>query len=178
MPRSDVCQEPVVRSKTVNATTVVRPEDMKDMSMAQLRKLWRQRVGRKDPPRIRSLLLRELAWHDQQAVQGGVDAQTRALLLSAIKQAKNIPTHHSPRSRRTPRKQPRPKLDLVPGTKLVRTWHGRKHEIIVHDKDHFGGPFEYNGQTFRGLTAIAEKITGAHWSGPRFFGLSRVRSVR
>jgi hypothetical protein len=33
--------------------------------------------------------------------------------------------------------------------------------------------FEYDGQHYRSLTVIAEKITGAHWSGPRFFGLTR-----
>ena len=175
MPRLDVRHEPAAQSEGVNATDVACPEGLKDQSMAHLRKLWHQRVGRKDPPRIRSLLLRELAWHDQQAVYGGVDAQTRALLLSAIKQAKNIPTHHSPRSRRTPQKQPRTKLDLVPGTKLIRTWRGRKHEVVVQEG---GKGFEYHGETFRGLTAIAEKITGAHWSGPRFFGLNRVSSVR
>ena len=32
---------------------------------------------------------------------------------------------------------------------------------------------EYEGQHYRSLTVIAERITGAHWSGPRFFGLTR-----
>jgi hypothetical protein len=31
--------------------------------------------------------------------------------------------------------------------------------------------FEYAGTSFPSLTKIAKKITGAHWSGPRFFGL-------
>jgi hypothetical protein len=30
--------------------------------------------------------------------------------------------------------------------------------------------FEYEGQHYRSLTVIAERNTGAHWSGPRFFG--------
>ena len=33
--------------------------------------------------------------------------------------------------------------------------------------------FEYEGQHHRSLTVIAERITGAHWSGPRFFGLTK-----
>ena len=38
--------------------------------------------------------------------------------------------------------------------------------------------FEYEGERYRSLTVIAERITGAHWSGPRFFGLTkRVRAV-
>jgi hypothetical protein len=33
--------------------------------------------------------------------------------------------------------------------------------------------FEYEGKRYRSLTMIAGRITGAHWSGPRFFGLTR-----
>jgi hypothetical protein len=33
--------------------------------------------------------------------------------------------------------------------------------------------FEYAGKTFPSLTKIAHAITGAHWSGPRFFGMVR-----
>ena len=31
--------------------------------------------------------------------------------------------------------------------------------------------FDYDGEAYGSLTAIAQRITGAHWSGPRFFGL-------
>jgi hypothetical protein len=36
--------------------------------------------------------------------------------------------------------------------------------------------FEYAGEVFPSLTRIAHAITGAHWSGPRFFGLIRKRA--
>ena len=52
------------------------------------------------------------------------------------------------------------------GTTLVRQWRGRAHTILVCEDG-----FEYEGQRYRSLTMIAERITGAHWSGPRFFGL-------
>ena len=92
MPGSDMCLEPVAKNEMVNTTDVVCSGVLKDLSMAPLRRLWHQRMGRgKDPPGIRSLLLRELAWHDQQAVQGGMDTQNRALLRSAIKHANNAP---------------------------------------------------------------------------------------
>jgi hypothetical protein len=38
--------------------------------------------------------------------------------------------------------------------------------------------FEYGGTSYQSLTKIAKKITGAHWSGPRFFGLSAAGAVR
>jgi hypothetical protein len=36
-----------------------------------------------------------------------------------------------------------------------------------------GDGFEHEGQRYRSLTVIAERITEAHWSGPRFFGLAK-----
>lgn len=56
---------------------------------------------------------------------------------------------------------------LAPGTRLVRDWHGVGHTVIVLDEG-----FEYDGRTWRSLTAIAKAITGAHRNGPRFFGLT------
>jgi len=49
---------------------------------------------------------------------------------------------------------------------LVRQWRGHTHTVLVGEEG-----FEYEGQRYRSLTVIAERITGAHWSGPRFFGL-------
>ena len=33
--------------------------------------------------------------------------------------------------------------------------------------------FEYNGGSYRSLSAIARAITGAHWNGYDFFGLGK-----
>ena len=63
---------------------------------------------------------------------------------------------------------PDPGIMLRTGTTLVRQWHGHTHTVLVREDG-----FEYEGQHYRSLTVIAEKITGAHWSGPRFFGLTK-----
>ena len=60
-----------------------------------------------------------------------------------------------------------PGLVLKAGTTLVRQWRGHTHTVLVHNDG-----FEHAGQRYRSLTAIAERITEAHWSGPRFFGLT------
>src|SRR5205823_10437464 len=57
---------------------------------------------------------------------------------------------------------------LKPGTRLLREWGGRTHTVIVLDDG-----FEFEGERHRSLTEIARRITGAHWSGPRFFGLRK-----
>ena len=45
---------------------------------------------------------------------------------------------------------------------------GHTHAVLVRDN-----AFEYEGERYRSLSVIAKRITGAHWSGPRFFGLTK-----
>lgn len=57
---------------------------------------------------------------------------------------------------------------LKPGGRLIREWNGVSHVVDVTDDG-----FRWKGGTYRSLSAIAQEITGAHWSGPRFFGLNK-----
>ena len=59
-----------------------------------------------------------------------------------------------------------PKLE--PGTRLIREWNGVTHTVDVTDDG-----FEWQDQRYGSLSEIAREITGARWSGPRFFGLNR-----
>ena len=72
------------------------------------------------------------------------------------------------KDQRTPRGLRAP--TVKPGTWLARTWHGEVHEVVVLD-----GAFDYRGRRYKSLSAIARHITGAAWSGPRFFGLHSPR---
>lgn len=61
---------------------------------------------------------------------------------------------------------PRPAISLSPGARLVREWKGRTIAVDVGEEG-----FTWEGQHYRSLSMIARAVTGAHWSGPRFFGL-------
>ena len=65
---------------------------------------------------------------------------------------------------------PSPTLTPSPaaGTQLVREWNWRIYRVNVQSDG-----FEMDGQAYTSLTAIAKRITGAKWSGPRFFGLTK-----
>ena len=63
--------------------------------------------------------------------------------------------------------------DLRPGTTLMRTWGDRNWSVLVTET---GLVFE--GRQYDSLSKIAREITGAHWSGPRFFGLKAVSTMR
>lgn len=63
-------------------------------------------------------------------------------------------------------------LSLKIGTRLVREWHGRTCHVTVLEEG-----FLFEDRRYASLTQIARAVTGANWSGPRFFGLrQRVRS--
>ena len=56
---------------------------------------------------------------------------------------------------------------LTPGARLIREWQGRTVAVTVTEAG-----FIYDGRVRRSLSEIAREVTGAHWSGPRFFGLT------
>lgn len=60
----------------------------------------------------------------------------------------------------------RPSVQIKPGTRLVRDWGGQSHHVLVLDKGYL-----YRDQTYGSLSQIACLVTGARWSGPRFFGI-------
>lgn len=63
---------------------------------------------------------------------------------------------------------PAPAQALTPGTQLVREWNGRVYRVKIT-----ADGFEMDGKSYSSLSAIAKRITGAEWSGPRFFGLKK-----
>jgi hypothetical protein len=61
----------------------------------------------------------------------------------------------------------------VPGTVLTRKYKGRVHRVTVR-----ADGFEYDGVLHPSLTAIAKAITGGHWNGYLFFGLTSRKEAR
>ena len=109
----------------------------------------------------RDLLIRALANQLQEQSYGGVSRVLRRRLQSLAAASDKATMAVDPG------------VVLKAGTTLVRQWRGHTHTVLVH-KD----GFEHEGQRYRSLSLIAERITGAHWSGPRFFGLTkRVRAL-
>ncbi len=126
-----------------------------DASLDELRREWR-RLYHNDPPRIsRDLLILGIAYRLQEIEHGGLGKATLRKLRTLAKTL-----------RATGRVGPTPGLSLKPGARLVREWQGRTHTVTVTEDG-----FDYSGVSYPSLSNIAKKITGAHWSGPRFFGL-------
>lgn len=149
------------------------------MSLEQLRVLWESVFKRRKCPPQRWLLLRELAWRIQEEAHGGFDASTRTLLNAAIRSVSAgrlspaSPSGGAPTDRAPARSKSRPSVTLPPESRLVRTWRGVTHEVLVLRGGGAGGErFIYRGKEFHSLSRIAREITGTHLSGPRFFGVT------
>ena len=125
-----------------------------DMGRCELSNRWEQmRVGA--PPLVPpSVLRRLLAQHLQERRHGGLPALVRRELLRIVDDGD-----------REAVRPPRPRL--VPGTRLVREWNEQTISVDVLEEG-----FAYDNRTWRSLSEIARHVTGAHWSGPRFFGLT------
>ena len=134
--------------------------ELQAMDLAALRRAWRRRHGTPPPRLSRDLLLRDLAYRLQADAEGGVSKATRRrlrTLAQAFAETGRVATEHGTRVR--------------PGTRLVRAWHGRTYLVTATENG-----FTYEGETYGSLSAVAQHITGAHWSGPRFFGLRPVET--
>ena len=128
-----------------------------DRSTQELRRAWRT-LHHTGPPLglSRDLIIRGLADKLQQRAQGGpTRAVQRRLRILAGEFERGTRSFD-------------PGGVLKTGATLVRQWRGHTHTVLVGEDW-----FEYDGRRYRSLTVIAEQITGAHWSGPRFFGVCK-----
>lgn len=139
--------------------------EIRDAKPSSLCKIWNDLGVGGDPPHFKQALVRGIAWHVQNTTHGGLDAETRRRLKAAIRHA---PDPQQTKKRRTRRDE----VKLRSGSKLIRTWRGRKHEVLVLDD---GKRFRYRETEYASLSEIAREITGARWSGPRFFGLKKLK---
>ena len=119
---------------------------------------WRELYGSDPPSQIsRDLMTRTIAYKIQEQEYGGLDQKTKRTLRSLARTLETegrLPTASG--------------SDLKPGAKLIREWHGKTYTVIVHEEG-----FEFGGERFRSLSRIAREITGARWSGRRFFGITQ-----
>ena len=128
-----------------------------DMPSARLRAEWRRRHrGQPMPEGMSSdLLARSIAWALQEKALGGLPPARLRELDRLARQLAEAGELDLERQRQ-----------LKAGTRLVRRWHDRTYVVTVRDQG-----YEFDGRRYPSLTPIAREITGAAWSGPRFFGL-------
>ncbi|HCZ14683.1 MAG TPA: DUF2924 domain-containing protein [Candidatus Accumulibacter sp.] len=130
---------------------------LKTTPIPELKKLWRDLFDTEPPAYNRRFLENRLAYRLQELAHGGLKTSTVKRLEQLGEQLDGGKARV--RSRRV---DERP----VAGTKLIREWQGAAYEVVVQP-DHF----EFQGQRYQSLSAIAKAITGTVWNGWMFFGL-------
>lgn len=137
---------------------------------------WQKAHGSAPPKGVRhELLVRSAAWHLQVKHFGGLSPATRRALQVAMTEVKRGMRGPPPAVTisaesttvtvtETPVRRLRGKL--APGARLLRDWNGTTHVVDVIENG-----FVFRSKVYTSLTTITRQITGAHWSGPRFFGL-------
>jgi hypothetical protein len=119
------------------------------MSFEALRALWGKRRGGEPPATLsKDLIARALSHWLQEENAGGLSPRLRRLLTAVAKNGAE-PVRH-----------------LKIGSVIVREHQGVLHEVMAAPEG-----FCWQGKTYSSLSAIALKITGTSWNGPRFFGL-------
>lgn len=130
--------------------------DLEDMDRTALLAAWSTLLDGPVPKNLSQPLMRSfLAFEIQARRMGGLP---KGFAKDLSRQVQSAPGQRGARA------------TLPAGGKLLREWNGVTHEVIVTEAG-----YEWRGQSYRSLSAIARAITGARWSGPRFFGLKEQR---
>ncbi|OYW62137.1 MAG: hypothetical protein B7Z31_01725 [Rhodobacterales bacterium 12-65-15] len=124
--------------------------ELENLDREGLATLWADLFGGEVPPKMSRLMQRRFLAFEMQARHHGWLPQALAARLIRIAQGE----------------ERKPSLVLQSGARLLRVWNGTTHVVDV-----LPDGFLWNGARHGSLSAIARAITGARWSGPRFFGL-------
>jgi hypothetical protein len=146
------------------------------MTVMQLRTKYGEVFGEETRSGHKEFLIRKIAWRLQAQAEGGLSERARR---RAMELANDLDIRTRAPSQVAALVAPeRTETSTVPGIKdarlpmvgtvLRREYKGRSIQVTV-----LPDGFQYDGQVFRSLSAIAKEVTGAHWNGYHFFGLAR-----
>ena len=130
---------------------------LKLMSVTELKAEWQVLFIAPAPNNSRAFLESRIAYRIQELSYGGPDRQTRRMLDLLADEVDGTLTRKA---------QIADIRNPVAGTQLIREWEGVAHTVTVL-KD----GFDWQGQRYKSLSAVARAITGTRWNGYRFFGL-------
>src|SRR6185437_11568585 len=128
-----------------------------DLSLEELRSRWKALFGHPAPRSLRRrFLVRAVGYQMQVEAYGGLSTSTKKRLraiASAVRQGN--PDAAGIRT-------------IRPGTQMLRQWRDQTHTVTA-----LTDGFEWDGKTYKSLSAIAKQITGTSWNGYAFFGIKR-----
>src|SRR5260370_27876937 len=131
------------------------------LSLLELRTRWETLFGHPAPKSLRrNFLARAVAYQMQVEAYGGLSVATKGRLRESASAIRNGDANAVLGSSR-----------IKPGTQMIRQWQGTTHTVTALVEG-----FEWNGRTYKSLSAVANAITGTNWNGFAFFGIKRAPS--
>ena len=121
----------------------------------------------------RKTLIRRICWKLQEAEYGGLSerARRRAREIADEALVREIPPPGWPGGGKTQEagvtSRGRDERLPSPGTVLSRQYRGKMYHVTVLNEG-----FDFDGEVYSSLSAVAKEITGNSWNGFRFFGLA------
>ena len=148
---------------------------LQEMTTDELRERYAEIFGEEPRSRHKAYLIRKIAWRIQAEAEGDLSerARRRAAELAVDAEVRTTPprTHRErgTKNPRTPKKVevPRDPRLPAPGTAITRKYKGRTLYVRIQRDG-----FEYEGERYKTLSAVAKAITGSHCNGFRFFKLA------
>ena len=150
----------------MESTVLKKIHLLQHLSVAKLAVRYEDVCGEAPRSRHRAFLERRIAWALQVESEGGLGPDMECELTRLI--ATHDPLQREATRARTSRQGAPARRKVRPrvGTVITRLYKGDLHEVTVVQDG-----FAYEGEVFRSLSAVARRITGAHWNGPLFFGM-------
>lgn len=141
-------------------------EELQDLSREELIQKWKKLFGTNLPKHAKKdLLIKHIAWELQAKEHGGLSVQTKKQLE---KLAEKMNKKQEINEADVKESCKNTALEIKTGTKFIREYQGKKHEVTALEKG-----FEYKGKSYKSLSAIANEITGTRWNGKIFFGVKK-----
>jgi hypothetical protein len=132
-----------------------------DLGLLDLRHRWKALFGHPAPKSLRrNFLARAVAFQMQVEAYGGLSAAIKRRLREIAAAARNGDANATFGPNR-----------IKPGTQMIRQWRNTTHTVTA-----LAEGFEWNGSTYKSLSAVANAITGTNWNGFAFFGIKRAPS--
>ena len=154
-----------------------RIRELQEMTVPELQEKYVELFGEETRSHHKQQLFRKLAWRIQELAEGGLSERVKARAREIANEADIRVRPPREFMNGGPSAPPTPRIRderlPVPGTSIEREYKGHRVSVRVLEKG-----FEYEGRTYRSLSAIAREITGTNWNGMLFFGLARKRGER
>ena len=158
-------------------------DDLHTMPTGELAARYEELHGQPCRTRHRAYLIRKIAWRIQANAEGDLterarkraaeladDAEVRVMAPKTMICPPEVSPAPPPRVLSVPDAHPSDPRLPSPGSAIVRQYKGKTIRVIVLEG---GKGFEYDGDRYRTLSAIAKHVTGSHMNGFRFFRLQK-----